>query len=421
MPLAERFHGTRVFKGPTKARPIATEDYSTIGAVVIAPAANATMFPLNTAVTVFTADATARAALGTGGNVDAVWDAIDDQANEEFGSAEVQIVRVAEGAGANAQAILEATIANIVGAGGALTGVHAFKVPEKKAKLYISPGYTSQRIASAANPVVAELLTIAGRNRGVVIADLPNTNKEAAAVYRTDFADAMRLYGVDPHVLVSGPGGTPVSQPASGRIAGLFVRRDKAEGGPHVSPSNQPIGGVVGTSRPIPYYDGDPDSEANWLNQHNIATILAGGRLWGNDTFALDPLYRYVNVVRTEDAIDSAVVKSFRWAMDANLNVPLGVAIVQSLDAFLTDAAVRGWIIQGKVTFDPDANNSANMVSGQLVIDYDREPYAPLNDLQFRASRNPDYYTLVAEGIERAVQQINARTRRLIYGVNLAA
>lgn len=419
MPLAERFHGTRVFAGVTKARPIATEDYSTIGAVVIAPNADADAFPLNTAVTVFSADSEARAALGTGGNVDAVWDAIDDQTNETFGSAEVQIVRVAEGAGANAQAILEATIANIVGSGANLSGVHAFKVPEKKAKLYIAPGYTSQRIASAANPVATELLTIAARNRGIVLADMPNTTKDAAATYRSDFADARRMYGIDPHVLVSGPSGTPIVQPASGRVAGLFVRRDKAEGGPHVSPSNQPIGGIVGTARPVPYYVGDPDSEANWLNQHNIATIRAGGRLWGNDTFALDPLYRYVNVVRTEDAIDSAVAKAFEWAMDANLNVPLAVAIIQSLDAFLTDAAVRGWIIQGRVSFDLDANSSANMVSGQLTIDYDREPYAPLNDLQFRASRNPDYYDLVAEGIQRAVQQISATTRRLIYGVNL--
>ncbi|HRI90526.1 MAG TPA: phage tail protein [Accumulibacter sp.] len=421
MPLAERFHGTRVLQGPAAARPIATEDYSTIGAIVVAPNADPVKYPLNVATTIFTGDNVAVAALGAGGNVDAVIDAINDQADAEFGSAEVQIVRVAEGAGANAQAILEATIANIVGSGATLSGVHAFKVPEKKAKLYIAPGYTSQRIANAANPVVSELIGITGRNRGITIADMPNTTKEAAATYRADFADGKRIYGIDPHVLVSGAGGTPVVQPASGRVAGLFVRRDKKEGGPHVSPSNQQIGGIVGTARPVPYYMGDPDSEANWLNQNNIATIRRGGRLWGNDTFALDPLYRYVNVVRTEDAIDDAVAKAFEWAMDANVNVPLAVAIVRSLDAFLTDAAVRGWIISGKVTFDPAANSNANMVAGQLTIDYDREPYAPLNDLQFRASRNPDYYTYVTDGITRAVEQINAKTRRLIYGVNLGA
>lgn len=415
MPLAERFHGTRVLSGVTRARPIATEDYSTIGAVVIAPNADADKFPLNTATTIFTADATARAALGTGGNVDAVWDAIDDQADETFGSAEVQIVRV------NAGASAEATISNIVGSGAAYSGVHAFKVPEKKAKIYIAPGYTSQRISNAANPVISELKSIIARNRGIAIADLPNTTKEAAATYRADFADDKRLYGIDPHVLVTGPDGLPMVQPASGRVAGLFVRRDKQAGGPHESPSNQTIGGIVGTARPVPYYIGDPDSEANWLNQHNITTIRAGGRLWGNDTFALDPLYRYINVVRTEDAIDDAVAHAFDgWAMDRNNNVPLAVAILQSLDAFLSDAAVRGWIIQGKPSFDPAANSSANMVSGQLTIDYDREPYAPLNDLQFRASRNPDYYDLVVDGITRAAQQLTAKTRRLIYTVNLS-
>jgi uncharacterized protein len=311
-----------------------------------------------------------------------------------------------------------ATMANMVGSGALLTGCHAFKTPDKKAKLYIAPGFTSQRPGNAANPVVTELLTMAARHRGIVIADVPGTSKEAAEIYRNDWPSHKRLYGISPEVLVS-VGGLPVTQPASGRVAGLFVRRDKAEGGPHVSPSNQAIGGIVGGSRPIPYYDGEPDSEANWLNQRNIATIKKGAILWGNDTFASDPLDRYVNVVRTEDAIDSAVVKAFDWAMDNNLNVPLATAIVQSLDAFLSDAAVRGWIIQGKVSFDTAANNSANLVSGQLTIDYDREPYAPLNDLQFRASRNPDYYDLVAEGIQRAVEQINQKRRRLIYGVNL--
>jgi uncharacterized protein len=412
MPLAERFHGTRVFKGPAKARPIATDDYSIIGALVVAPAADAVMFPLDKVVTIFSNDVAARAALGSGGNVDAVFDAIDDQANEEFGAAEVQVVRVAEGAD------LAATMANMVGSGASLTGCHAFKLATRKAKLYIAPGYTSQRPGNAANPVTTELLTIAARHRGIVIADLPNTSKEAAETYRNDFANFKRLYGVSPSVLVSSAG-LPVSQPASGRVAGLFVRRDKAEGGPHVSPSNQSIGGVVGTSRPVPYYEGDPDSEANWLNQRNIATIIEGSILWGNDTFSNDPLDRFVNVVRTEDAIDSAVVKAFRWAMDNNLNVPLAVAIVQSLDAFLSDAAVRGWIIQGTVSFDPLANNSANLVSGQLTIDYDREPYAPLNDLQFRASRNPSYYDLVAEGIQRVVEQISQQRRRVIYGVNI--
>lgn len=412
MPLAERFHGTRVFKGPAKARPISTDDYSIVGALMVAPNADADLFPLNKAVTMFTNDATMKAAAGAGGNVDAIFDAIDDQADEEFGAAEIQVVRVDPGANT------AATMTAMVGSGSTLTGCHAFKVPPRKAKIYIAPGFTDQSPSGLANPVVTELLTIAARHRGIVVADAPATSKEAAETWRGLFANQKRLYAISPQVMVD-VAGTPTAQPASGRVAGLFVRKDKQEGGPHVSPSNQVIGGSLGPSRPIAYYDGEPDSEANWLNQRSINTIIDNTTLWGSETCASDPLYRFVNVVRTEDAIDSAVAKAFRWAMDANLNVPLATAIVQSLDAFLSDAAVRGWIIQGRVSFDVDANSSANMVSGQLVIDYDREPYAPLTDLQFRASRNPDYYDLVAEGIQRAVEQINQKRRRLIYGVNL--
>jgi phage tail sheath protein FI len=418
MPVTEKFHGTRVFKGAQQARPIQTEDYSTIGALVVAPAADAAAFPLNTPVTVFTTDTPKRLLLGAGGNVDAVWDAIDDQANEEFAGAELTIVRVAEGTGTG-QTQLENTMANMVGSGALNSGAHAFKTALSRPKLLIAPGYTSQRVGNQKNPVVSELETIAMRTRGIVIADLPNTTMAAAETYRGDFPNNKRVYGIDPHVLVPGAGAQPVVQPASGRVAGLFVRRDKAEGGPHVSPSNQVIGGIVGVARPISYFDGDPDSEGNWLNSRGITTIIDNGRLWGNETFASDPLDRFVNVVRTEDAIDSAVVKGFRWAMDNNLNVPLAVAIAQSLDAFLTEAARRGWIISGRVNFDPSLNSSASMMSGTLVLEYDREPYAPLNDLQFSASRNPDYYEYVAEGITRAMQQLNARTTRVIYGVNL--
>lgn len=413
MSLAEKFHGIRVFKGPDKVRPIQTEDYSVIGVVVTAPAADPAKYPPNEPVTIFSNDTAMRTALGATGTGADVLDAIDDQGIV----GEVQVVVVPEGTSTVPQTKLEQTIANIVGNSATLTGVHAFKRASKRAKLLGAPGFTSQRLGNAKNPVMAEFEGVANRLKSIIVGDCPGTSKEIAVTYRVDFPDQKRVYIIDPGVLVS-VGGVPVAQPASGRALGLFVKRDQEEGGPHVSPSNQAIGGIVGVSRTIPYYDGEPDSEANFLNQNNITTIIDNGRLWGNETLALDPLDRFVNVVRTIDAIDGAVVRSFRWAMDKNLNVPLAVAIIQSLDQFLTEAALRGWIISGRPSFEQAVNTNASMVSGVLVIDYDHEPYAPLQDLQFRASRNPGYYELVTDGISRAVEQITSTRRRLIYGIN---
>lgn len=419
MATTSYFHGTRVFKKDEQARPIAVDDYSVIGAIVVAPAADSTEWPLNEPKVLFSTETEKITKLGAGGNVAAVFDAINDQANEYFTAAEIVAVRVAEGTGATDAEKLEATMANIVGTFAAKTGVHALLNAPSRPRILIAPGYTHQRISTAKNPVAAELDSIAARLRAIKILDAPANTKEAALEYREDFADDKRAYLISPAGLVTGPGGTPIVQPLSGRAAGLFVRRDKTVGGPHESPSNQAIGGLVGVSRPISYYDGEPDSEANWLNENRIATVIEGGILWGNETCAADPLERFVNVVRVEDMIDGAVVKSFRWAIAKNLNVPVASAIVQSLDDFLGEASVKGQIINGRVWFEPAINTNANMASGILRLEYDREPYAPLQDLQFAASRNVGYYEQVAEGIQRAVEQITASRRRLTYGINV--
>lgn len=415
MPTTESFHGTRVFPVGQEPRPITTEDYSVVGAIIVAPNADEDEWPLDTAVELFDNETAKLAALGTGGNVDAVFDALIDQHDEYHTATEIVAVRVAEGAGETAQAKLEATIANIVGSGATFKGVHAFKHARKRPKILIAPGYMSQRISGAKNPVAAELAGIAARMRGIYICDCPATTKDAAAEYAEDFPDDKRAYLIEPGVLVSGPAGTPIFQPASGRVAGMFVRRDKAAGGPHKSPSNQSIGGIVGASRPISYYDAEPDSEANWLNQQHIATIKENFILWGNHTMAADPLERFVNVVRTEDAIDGAVIKAFNWAIDANLDVPLGSAILHSLDDFLAEASAKGWIIDGRCWFDRSLNTNASMASGILRIEYDREPYAPLEDLQFGARRNVGYYDQVAEGIARIAERISSTRSQLVY------
>ncbi|MCA0331924.1 MAG: phage tail protein, partial [Actinobacteria bacterium] len=153
MPTSEFFHGTRVFQVGETTRPISVGDYSTIGAMIVAPDADAAKFPIDQAVTMFSNDADMRTALGAGGNVDAVFDALDDQGVV----AEVQVVRVAAGTGATDQDKLVSTLANMVGSGANYSGVHAFKQASKPAKLIIAPGYTSQRISNAKNPVAAEL------------------------------------------------------------------------------------------------------------------------------------------------------------------------------------------------------------------------------------------------------------------------
>jgi len=404
MATAEYFHGTRVFQVGETTRAISVNEYSTIGALVVAPDADPDVYPEDVAVTMFSNDAEMRTALGTGGNLDAVFDALDDQGIV----AEVQVVRVAEGASAVPQTKLEQTIANMVGSGADYSGCHAFKQASKPAKLIIAPGYTSQRLAGAKNPIAAELVGICDRLKAIKILDTPDASKEAAETYRDDFPDDKRAYLFHPSVKVLSSGGTVVTQPGSGRVAGLFVKMDKTIGGPYASPSNQEMGGIVGPSRPISYYTAEPDSEANYLNEIRIATLRAGMILWGNETCAEDPLDRFVNVVRTTDVIDDAVVGAFYWAMDKNLSVPLGTAVIQSLQSFLDELTAKGAILGGRAWFERELNSNESLSSGILRIEYDREPAAPLQDLQFGARRNLTYYATLADGLLNALDRTAA-------------
>lgn len=399
MPTSEFFHGVRVFEAGSTTRPVSVNEYSTLGTVAIAPNADPDVFPEDVVTTVFTNDATARAALGTGGNTDAIWDAIDDQGVV----AELQIVRAPLGTGTG-QAQIEATIANIVGSGADHSGVHAFKLASKPAKLIFVPGYTSQRISNAKNPVAAELDGICNRLRAIKILDTPDTSKAAAETYRDDFANDKRAYLFHPSVKVL-RGSTVVNEPGSGRVAGLFVKRDKEIGGPWESPSNQTMGGILGASRPISYFTGEPDSEANYLNEIRIATLRANGILWGNETCAEDPLDRFVNVVRTIDAIDDAVVNAFYWAMDRRLSVPHATSVIQSLDNFGDELIAVGAVLGFRAWFERPLNSNESLASGILRIEYDREPAAPLQDLQFGARRNLSYYATLADGILQSLER----------------
>lgn len=414
MPAVDFNHGARVINVGSTPRPIALANMRPIGAIMVAPNADADKFPLNTPVAFFSDDTAMRTAAGTGGNVADIFSAIDDQGVV----CELVVVRVALGTGVGAQAILESTLTNIVGSGSSLTGVHAFKGAEShtgtKPRLLIAPGYTDMRVSSAANPAVTALVSIAERLRGMVIADVDATSRDAANTWSGDFAAQKRIYAVTPMGKVF-ENGAYVNRPLAGRVAGLFNKKWKAKGGPYFSPSNQVIGGIGGVSRPISYYDGELDHEANWLNERGLATVIQQNLLWGNRTLGYnqsagtgDANDMFVNVVITTDAIHESIVKAFRWAMDENMSAHLGVAIIESVDTFLASLRNVGAIIGGRAWFNKAVNSYADLQSGILRVEFDHEPAAPLENLIFGSHRNPYYYEVLAQDILKLLERNSA-------------
>ena len=409
MATAPYNHGVRVFDAGKTELPISAADLSPIGMAVVAETADASKFPLNEPVHFYSNDTDKIADLGATGTARAAIDAISDQGVV----ASIVLVRVAEGVDT------DATLANLAGSSAAMTGVNAFRYAKGhtgvEPGLLIVPGYTSQRPGDAKNPVMAELEGISAALKAVRIGDCPATTKESALAYRADFSDRY-TYLVEPAVKLAGN----VVAPASARVAGLFVKRDQDRGGPYWSPSNQAIGGIVGTSRPVSYFDGEASHEANYLNENRINTIIpavtvqgAGGAvaangtiLWGSETTSSDALWRFINVTRTRAAIEKAIAPAFRSVMDENLSAQLGIAIIRSLQIFLDELKAAGAILGGRAYWDKARNSSQSLRSGILRVEFDAEEAPPLNDLQFGSRRNSVYFNVLAEdiltGLDRA-------------------
>jgi len=387
-------HGVEVVEIDDGLRPIQTVKSSIIGMVGTAPDAEAALFPLDTPVLV--TGPRMAAGLGATGTLQAAYLAAYAQ-----GIAAMIVVRVAPG---NSEAD---TLAAVAGNAAEGTGVHALAVSASATgqtpRILAAPGFTGGDPGDGANPVIAALLTVAGRSRAVVIADGPNTT-EAEALAWAGLHASDRLYIVDPAARVfDTTAAAVVTQPASGFAAGLLSRRDR-EKGFWWSPSNQVVNGIVATARPIGFQLAEPETEANRLNEGKIATIVRqnGFRLWGNRSTSADPIWAFLSVRRTADMVYESIEAAHLWAMDRPFSAQLLLDIRDSVQAYLDILATRGAILGGRVWLDPELNTEATLKAGQLYLDFDLEPPAPLERLTFRAHRNGSYYDELVAAVTTA-------------------
>ena len=391
--MPEQFlHGTEVVEITDGTRSIRTVKSSVIGLIGTAPDANAATFPLNTPVLI-AGNPYEAALLGVTGTLKDSVDGIFDQTG-----AMIVVIRVDEGAD------LAGTISNVVGDATTGTGVHAFPSAESEVKvtprLLVAPGFTADRTGGLANAVVSELVGIASRLRAIVIADGPNTTRAEAITYREDWGSD-RVYVVDPMCKVwDTETSQNVDQPASARVAGIISRMDN-EHGFWWSPSNQVINGITGVSRPISFGLSDTNSEANLLNENEVATIIHkdGYRLWGNRTTATDPQWAFLSVRRTHDMVYESIEEAFLWAQDRPFSANLLLDIQESVNAYLRHLTKVGALLGGKCWVDPHLNTAETMAAGQLYVDFDNEAPAPLERLTFRAHRNNGYYEELVEQV----------------------
>jgi phage tail sheath protein FI len=257
-------------------------------------------------------------------------------------------------------------------------------------------------LGTVANPVGIEFAAIVDRLRATAFIDGPRTTYTAAIDAREDYG-SQRLMMIDPGVLVwNTTDSVYETRPASAYAAGLQARIDQ-EVGFWRSFSNNPIAGVGGISRPVDWALNDPNTEANQLNANEITTIINedGFRFWGLRGMGSDPLWAFLSVRRTADMVYESLEQAMLFAMDREFSYQLLDDIRDSVDAYLRLLRNRGALIGGQCWIDPDLNTPATFASGELIVDFDIEPPAPLERLKFRAHRNPEYYNEFIETFAR--------------------
>ena len=388
-------HGIEVIEIDDGLRTIQTVKSSVIGLIGTAPDADSAEWPLNAPVLLSNAPRKA-ATLGSAGTLKDGLDAIFDQAG-----ASVIVVRVEEGAD---QA---ATLSNLIGDSAEQTGVHAFRTCDSelgvKPRILCAPGFTgSVPDGGGANPLVAEMVGIAANLRAVIIADGPNsTDADAVSWAAANGNDKGRIFVIDPYVKVWDTDANDyVNKPASARVAGMLARMD-ADKGFWWSPSNQIINNISGPGRVIEFALSDTNSQANYLNEHKVATIIQRGgyRLWGNRTTSGEPQWAFLSVRRTADMIAESVEQNTAWALDRPLSSQLIQDILESVNGYLRSLQARGAILGGKCFMEPELNTETNLKAGHLTLSFDIEPPAPMERLTFHLHRNGEYYDNLVEQV----------------------
>lgn len=263
-----------------------------------------------------------------------------------------------------------------------------------------------------ANPVALAMAAVAKRLLAIGIVDAPNLTYTAAAAWAARLkSDLGRyLYPIDPavrrYVTLDGADDTILTRPASPVVAALFAKRDRERGGPYWSPENQTAQGIVGTARAVSYYDGEVDHEANFLVQNSVNTFIDGRELFGSETLSDDNNWRFVNKVRTENAIRASLPAALRKWRGENFTAHNALMIVKTIESFLDELVQLGAVVGYTRYFDRGLNPNANMRQGILRIELPHENTPIISDLQIGMRPYAAAFDILAADIQQALGNI---------------
>ena len=185
-------------------------------------------------------------------------------------------------------------------------------------------------------------------------------------------------------------GDAEILVPPSGHIAGLWARTDDTRG-VWKAPANDTIRGCLDIERQI------TQTEQGLLNPIGINCIRAFGtrgiRVWGARTLSSDSDWRYINVRRLFNMVETTIMDGTQFAVFEPNDMSLWEGVKRTLSAFLGGLYRDGALFGSSpdqafyVKCDAETNPPASIDEGRLIVEVGLAPVKPAEFVVFRISQ----------------------------------
>jgi len=233
-------------------------------------------------------------------------------------------------------------------------------------------------------------------NRMAILDAPPGMTVQQIKEWRSDVAmyDTQFAAFYYPWIKVENPAGTngnsEVFVPPSGHIAGVWARTDETRG-VWKAPANDTIRGCLDIERPI------TKAEQGLLNPIGINCIRPFGtrgiRIWGARTLSSDSDWRYINVRRLFNMVETTILDGTQWAVFEPNDMKLWEGVKRTLNGFLLGLWKSGALFGASadqafyVKCDEETNPPESIDEGKLVVEVGIAPVKPAEFVIFRISQ----------------------------------
>jgi Bacteriophage tail sheath protein len=178
--------------------------------------------------------------------------------------------------------------------------------------------------------------------------------------------------------------------PPSGAVAGLWSRSDDSRG-VHKAPANEVVRGALDVALDV------TRAEHDLLNPEGINVIRSmpgrGIRVWGARTLSSDPAWRYLNVRRIFNYLESSILNGTQWVVFEPNDFDLWQRIHRTITAFLLGVWRSGALFGAApdqafyVKCDGETNPPDVVERGQVIVEIGVAPVKPAEFVVFRLSQ----------------------------------